>query len=179
MTSWLISRYILDLVRLQWVSHTLIEFRSPPCEVCCVKLRLCRREMCPGMIWNSILATPACWAPTLTKNKIMKAGSRFVCFPKTLLHSRITFFLHPPKYLRESGTDWTAANQFWVEFLFHKFHTLSTHKFYPSLQSGCLLCVWLLQVTVLFCSSINHHFAMSSFRARASPQCRPVIVRSH
>ena len=94
-------------------SHTNWE-SEPPCEVCCV--RLSRREMCPGMIWNSILATPAYWAPTLTKNKIMKAGSRFVCFPKTLLASRITVFLHPPKYLRESGTEWTAANQFWVEF---------------------------------------------------------------
>ena len=76
--------------------------------------------------------------PAPTKNKIMKAG-RFVCFPKTLLASRITVFLPEPKYLRESGparADWTAANQFWVEFLFNKF------SFYPSLQSGCLLCVW-------------------------------------
>ena len=78
-----------------WVSE-------PPVKFVVWSWDSCQGEMCPGMIWNCILAAPA-WLtePAPTKNKIMKA-ERFVCFPKTLLASRITVFLPQPKYLRES-----------------------------------------------------------------------------
>lgn len=91
----------------QWLSHKLIEYRSPLWSLLCEAETLVR-EKC-AREWSEIVSSPPprlspAWLtePAPTKNKIMKA-ERFVCFPKTLLASRITVFLPQPKYLRESG----------------------------------------------------------------------------
>ena len=139
----------------QWLSHKLIEYRSPLWSLLCETLS---ERNVPG---NDLKLYPrrprlsSAWLteqPAPTKNKIMKAD-RFVCFPKTLLASRITVFLPQPKYLRESGlraglTGPQQINSEWISWLinsrFIRACSLGAH-----FVSGRRGVAWLLQVTAL------------------------------
>ena len=153
----------------QWLSHKLIECRSPLWSLLCEAETLSERNV-PG---NDLKLYPrrprlsSAWLtePAPTKNKIMKAG-RFVCFPKTLLASRITVFLPQPKYLRESGlrpglTGPQQINSEWNSWLINS-------RFIRACSLGGKGSPGCCKSQLYFFASINHHFAMSSLRACAS-----------